>query len=84
MANFDAGTWNVVFLPKGTPAPIVRSSTPRLSEALDTPDDRERLLDIGSTFRRRTRGRPDYAAKFVESEIKKYEGPIKAAGIVIE
>jgi len=27
---------------------------------------------------------PAYAAKFVEAEIKKYEGPIRASGIVIE
>jgi tripartite-type tricarboxylate transporter receptor subunit TctC len=82
--NFDATTWNMVLLPKGTPAPIVQKLNAALSQALDTPTTQERLLNIGLDIPGPDKRSPEYAAKFIESEIKKYEGPIKAAGIVIE
>ena len=55
-----------------------------MSQALDTPATKERLLDIGLDIPAPDKRSPEYATKFVESEIRKYEGPIKAAGIVIE
>jgi tripartite-type tricarboxylate transporter receptor subunit TctC len=82
--NFDATTWNMVLLPKGTPAPIVQKLNAALSQALDTPATKERLLNIGLDIPSPDKRSPEYATKFVESEIRKYEGPIKAAGIVIE
>jgi tripartite-type tricarboxylate transporter receptor subunit TctC len=74
----------MVLLPKGTPAPIVQKLNAALSQALDTPTTQERLLNIGLDIPGPDKRSPEYAAKFIESEIKKYEGPIKAAGIVIE
>jgi tripartite-type tricarboxylate transporter receptor subunit TctC len=84
MAGFDAGSWNVVFLPKGTPQPIVQRLNAAISEAMDAPDTVKRLLSIGVDIPAKEHRSPAYAAKFVEQEIKKYEGPIKASGIVIE
>jgi tripartite-type tricarboxylate transporter receptor subunit TctC len=84
MAGFNAGSWNVVFLPKGTPEPIVRKLNAALGEALDSPDTAKRLLAQGIAIPGKDRRSPAYAGRFVESEIKKYEGPIKAAGLVIE
>jgi tripartite-type tricarboxylate transporter receptor subunit TctC len=82
--NFDATTWNMVLLPKGTPAPIVQKLNAAVGQALDTPATKERLLNIGLDIPPPEKRSPEYATKFVESEIRKYEGPIKAAGIVIE
>jgi tripartite-type tricarboxylate transporter receptor subunit TctC len=82
--NFDATTWNMVLLPKGVPAPVVQKLNAALGQALDTPATRERLLNIGLDIPAPDKRTPEYAAKFLESEIRKYEGPIKAAGIVIE
>jgi tripartite-type tricarboxylate transporter receptor subunit TctC len=84
MAGFDAGSWNVVFLPKGTPEPIVNKLNAAFSAALDDPATRERLSKLGIDIPEKSRRSSAYAAKFVQNEIKKYEGPIKAAGIVIE
>jgi tripartite-type tricarboxylate transporter receptor subunit TctC len=84
LEKFDATTWNMVLLPKGTPAPIVQKLNAALSQSLDTPVTKERLLNIGLDIPAPERRSPEFAATFVESEIKKYEGPIKAAGIVIE
>ena len=84
MAGFDAGSWNVIFLPKGTPEPIVRKLNAAFSEAMDSPETAKRLLAIGIDIPPKDRRAPAYAASFVEQEIKKYEAPIKASGIVIE
>ena len=35
MGDFDAGSWNVIFLPKGTPAPIVARLNAAVSEAME-------------------------------------------------
>jgi tripartite-type tricarboxylate transporter receptor subunit TctC len=74
----------VIFLPRGTPEPTIRKLNAALSEAMDTPDTEKRLLAIGIDIPPKDRRTPAYAASFVEQEIKKYEGPIKASGIVIE
>lgn len=84
LSRFDAGSWNVVFLPKGTPEPIVRKLNAAMSEALNSPETIKRLLALGIDIADKDRRGPAYAAKFVQSEIKKYEAPIKAAGLVIE
>ena len=84
LAGFDAGSWNIVFLPKGTPEPIVRKLNAALSEAMDSPETTKRLLAIGVDIPPKDRRAPTYAASFVEQEIKKYEAPVKASGIVIE
>ncbi len=84
MAGFDAGSWNVIFLPKGTPEPIVRKLNAAMSEAIDSPETEKRLLAIGVDIPPKDRRSPAYAAGFVEQEIKKYEAPIKASGIVID
>ena len=84
MTGFDAGSWNVVFLPKGTPEPIVRKLNAAMSEAMDSLGTAKRLLSIGIDIPPKDRRTPAYAAGFVEREIKKYEAPIKASGIVIE
>ena len=84
MAGFDAGSWNVVFVPKGTPEPIVRKLNAAMSEAMDSPETAKRLLSIGIDIAAKDHRSPAYAGQFVAQEIKKYEAPIKASGISIE
>jgi tripartite-type tricarboxylate transporter receptor subunit TctC len=84
LANFDASTWNMVLLPKGTPEPIVSKLNAAMSEAMDSPETVKRLLSQGIEIPARERRTPAYAANFLRSEIKKYEDPIKASGILIE
>jgi tripartite-type tricarboxylate transporter receptor subunit TctC len=84
LTGFDAGSWNVIFLPKGTPEPIVRKLNAAVSEAMDSPDTAKRLRAIGIDIPPREHRSPSYAASFVGQEIEKYEKPIKASGIVID
>jgi tripartite-type tricarboxylate transporter receptor subunit TctC len=84
LTGFDAGSWNIIFLPKGTPAPIVQKLNTAVSEAMDAADIRKRLLSIGIDIPPKEHRTPAYAADFQKREIKKYEGPIKASGLVID
>jgi tripartite-type tricarboxylate transporter receptor subunit TctC len=80
LANFEAFTWNALFLPPGTPAPIVNKLNAAMNEALNTPAVRERLESVGLYVPAPERRSPDYLAAFVKSEIEKWGVPIKASG----
>src|SRR6202030_4247182 len=84
LPNFDASTWYAVFLPKGTPAPIVRTLHDAIVATMDTPSVQARLKDIGADLVAPERRSPDYLAKFVVSEIARWAGPIKASGVSMD
>jgi tripartite-type tricarboxylate transporter receptor subunit TctC len=84
LRNFEAFTWNAIFLPAGTPAPIVRKLNAAMIEVLDTPAVRDRLNTAGLSVPAPERRSPDYLTGFVRSEIEKWGVPIKAAGATIE
>ena len=79
--DFEVSTWQGLFLPKGTPEPIVRRLNQAVSEALDTPYVRERFEALGEEIAPPARRSPDYFAKFVAGEIARWSGPIKASGV---
>ena len=84
LPNFDASTWYAVFLPKGTPAPIVQKLNDAIEATVSTPAVRERLKDIGADLAAPERRTPDYLAKFVVSEIARWATPIKASGVSMD
>ena len=49
--------------------------------AMNTPAMQERLKAIGSDLVGPERQSPEYLAKFVADEIKKWAGPISASGV---
>ncbi|MCA6121322.1 tripartite tricarboxylate transporter substrate binding protein [Bradyrhizobium sp. WSM 1704] len=82
--DVDAYTWNAFFLPKGTADAIVHKLNQATVEAMKTPAVREKLEAAGLVMARDEEVTPEYLAKFVQSETKKWEAPIKATGISIE
>jgi tripartite-type tricarboxylate transporter receptor subunit TctC len=84
LANFEAITWNAFFLPKDTPAAIVKKLNDATNEAMNTPAVKERMHELGVTLVAPERRSPEYLQKFVEREIEKWAGPIKAAGISVD
>ncbi len=82
--NFDAYIWFAMFLPRGTPAPIVQKLNAAVVDAMNTPTVQARLREAGATVVAPERRSPDYLQRFIESEIAKWAGPIKAAGIMAE
>ena len=81
LTDFDIPSWYALFLPKGTPDAIVRKLNAAAVAAMDTPAMQERLKAIGSDLVGPERRSPEYLAKFVADEIKKWAGPISASGV---
>ena len=79
--DFDASTWNGIFLPPRTPAAIVKALNAAVNEALRTPAVQNRARDIGASLVAADRRSPEYFATFVRAEIEKWGKTIRAAGI---
>jgi len=79
--NFDASTWNGIFLPPRTPAVIVNALNAAILEAMRTPAVQGRAQEIGASLVAQDRRSPDYFAEFVREEIEKWGKTIRAAGI---
>ena len=84
MADLDVVSWTAFFLPKGAPRPIVDRLIEVTHAAMETPEIRKRLLDIGVTGVAPERRTPEYLAKFVVDEIARWEEPIKAGGMQVD
>jgi tripartite-type tricarboxylate transporter receptor subunit TctC len=70
-------TWVGLFLPAGTPAPIVQKLNAAVNRALESPDVRERLAanafdPVG--------GSPQQAAEYVKAEIAKWAKVVRDTG----
>ena len=84
LVDFEAITWNAFFLPKGTPAPIVKKLNDAAIEATNAPAVKDRMQELGVDLVAPERRSPEYLQKFVESEVAKWAGPIKAAGVFMD
>jgi tripartite-type tricarboxylate transporter receptor subunit TctC len=84
LVDFEAITWNAFFLPKGTPAPIVKKLNDAVVEAMNAPAVKDRMQELGVDLVAPERRSPEYLQKFVESEIAKWAAPIKAAGVIMD
>jgi tripartite-type tricarboxylate transporter receptor subunit TctC len=81
LANFEAGIWFALFVPKGTPGAIVQKLQRAALATVDTPSVQEKLRTIGGLPIAPERRTPEYLGKFVASEIEKWAAPIKASGV---
>jgi tripartite-type tricarboxylate transporter receptor subunit TctC len=80
LKDFDAYTWNAIFMPKGTSAELVGKLNAALGRMMDNPALRQKLEGFGLYVVAPERRSPAYLAKFVANEIDKWAGPIKASG----
>jgi tripartite-type tricarboxylate transporter receptor subunit TctC len=82
--DVQAYTWNAVFLPKGAPADVVKKLNGAIVQAMKTPAVRDRLEGFGAQVVSDDRATPQYLGEFVNSEVKKWEAPIKASGVQVQ
>jgi tripartite-type tricarboxylate transporter receptor subunit TctC len=82
--NVEAYTWNALFLPKKTPAAVVKKLHDATVKAMDQPAVKDPLESLGAVLAAPDRRSPDYLATFVHSEIEKWATPIKASGVSTE
>jgi tripartite-type tricarboxylate transporter receptor subunit TctC len=76
--GFEAYEWNGVFVPHGTPAPIVTKLNASLNEALRLPDVADRFKQLNISSRSNT---PGEFRDFVAQQTKLWSGVVKEANI---
>jgi tripartite-type tricarboxylate transporter receptor subunit TctC len=81
LADFEASNWSAFFLPKRTPATIVRWLQESTVAAMDTPAVQYRLKEAGVDVVAPERRSSQYLAAFVESETAKWGAAIKETGV---
>jgi tripartite-type tricarboxylate transporter receptor subunit TctC len=79
--DVQAYTWSALFLPKGAAAAVVKKLNSAAVAAINTPSVQERLKGLGATVAKADQQSAEWLGKFVVSEIKKWEAPIKASGV---
>ena len=84
LTDFEVSTWNAFFLPKGTPPAIVQKLHDATIAAIDQPFVQERLKQIGAEPAPPERRSQHSLQKLVESEVGKWSGVIKGAGVTAE
>jgi tripartite-type tricarboxylate transporter receptor subunit TctC len=84
LPGVDAGAWGGLFYPRATPDAIVQRMSKAVSESLDTPAVHDRIESLGVAVTPPDQRGPQYLAKFVRSEIKKWAEPIRESGVSIE
>jgi tripartite-type tricarboxylate transporter receptor subunit TctC len=82
--NVDAYTWNAIFLPNGTPDPVVKKLNAAAVEAMKSPQVREKLEPLGVTVVSEDRMTPAYLGQFVKDEIAKWGKAIKDSGAIVD
>jgi tripartite-type tricarboxylate transporter receptor subunit TctC len=84
LSEFEAEVWFGIFLPKGAPAEIVGRLAAACIASMDLPAVQEQVRNIATSVVTPERRSPQYLQRFVESEIEKWAGPIKASGISLD
>jgi tripartite-type tricarboxylate transporter receptor subunit TctC len=79
--DFDANSWNAIFMPKAVPAPIVAKLNAAVIAAMARPEVQARLKQLGASLPPPGERTPQYLQSHVEREIKTWGAAIKAAGI---
>ena len=77
--GYEAYTWNAVFAPAGTPAPVVEKLNATLRAALADPDLKRRAYDMGLVLQPDTT--PAELSAFLQSELKKWSEVARAANM---
>jgi tripartite-type tricarboxylate transporter receptor subunit TctC len=79
LPELDTTAWSALFVPKGTPKPVVERLNAALGEALDDKDVVARLAKLGSDVPPPEARTPDALGKLVRSEIEKWVPLIASA-----
>ena len=77
--NYQMSIWAGIFAPKGTPKEIVDKLAAALDKALDDPDVKKRLGELGGSIPAKDERTPAKFSAFVKAEIARWLPILKAA-----
>jgi tripartite-type tricarboxylate transporter receptor subunit TctC len=81
LPGFDISTWFGIFVPAGTPKPVVDRLHDEFAKALAAPDVREKMINLGAEPVGNT---PEEFAAYVKAEAAKYAKLVKASGAKVD
>jgi tripartite-type tricarboxylate transporter receptor subunit TctC len=73
--------WNAIFVPANTPEPITNKLNLAFQQALDAPDVKARILQLGGEIQK---SNPEQSQKFIEQQVALWGRVIKDRKIVID
>lgn len=79
--DFDAAAWVILFAPAGTPASIVERMAQETGRALQDPEVRSKLADIGAAV---VASSPAAAGSFHRKELEKFKRAVELSGASAE
>jgi len=81
LPKFHISVWHALWVPKGTPKPVVAKLNAAVVEALDDANVRSKLADLGQLIFPRDQLTPEALLALHQAEIEKWWPIIKAANI---
>jgi tripartite-type tricarboxylate transporter receptor subunit TctC len=77
LPDYQVSAWNALFAPKGLPKEIHGKLADTLVNALEDPNTRKRLLELGSVIPDKAGRSPQALQKLVESEVARWNPILK-------
>ena len=77
LAGYDISSWQAVFAPAGTPAPIIERLYTEIARILKTPEMQKRLNDLGLNVSAMP---PQELAALVKSDVPRLGKVVKDSG----
>jgi tripartite-type tricarboxylate transporter receptor subunit TctC len=79
--GYESVSWGGIMAPAGTPAPVVQKLHAEFARILKLPDIQERMASLGAVV---VASGPAEFSAFLQSELRKWDGVAKRAGIRVE
>ena len=79
--NFEVSVWQGLYVPKGTPKPVIDALVKALQTALADPTLKQRFNELGTVAASKERATPELLRAHLKAEIDKWAPIIKKAGV---
>jgi tripartite-type tricarboxylate transporter receptor subunit TctC len=81
LPNFEISVWQGLYVPKGTPKPVIDTLVKALQTALADPTLQQRFNELGTIPASKAQATPEALRAHLKSEIEKWAPVIKKAGV---